>query len=123
MARIPFRLRALMIVVAFVAMGLTLLMLRFYLARAAVGTESDRAVAESLPVRAAMSQARADPRQANGEAQLELAKAAGKKAMDKPKLVPWEEENTPGGLERERRSDRRSRESATPGSVRPPGKR
>ena len=122
MLKIRYRQQTLMIVVAIAALGLVVLMQRVYLARANVRMELHRAEAESSSQRAAIHRARADKELAAMQAQFELMKSAGKKAMDKAEMVPWEEENAPGGLERERRSDRRSRESATPGSVRPTGK-
>ena len=62
--------------------------------------------------------ARAEKQAAASRRMLEMLQAT-KHSGEQARRKQTEEEPAPGGLERERRGDRRSRESATPESVRP----
>jgi F0F1-type ATP synthase membrane subunit b/b' len=82
MARLRYRLRTIMIVVAFVALVLVVLLQQFYLNRAQVRLEMYRAEAERARAIAEMQRLRAEQQLAATQSLLEAMRAAAKHAGD-----------------------------------------
>ena len=116
MARIRFRLRTLMIIVAFVAIVFVAVIQGYYIKRAEVRMETHQAEGANVRAAAEHQLARAEKQAAAARHMFEL--------LQKAKVGGEQMEGAiaPGGLERERRGDRGSREGATTGSERPTGK-